>query len=427
MLSSLRLIGIIVIVALLAVSMPVTATKGYVIQINIAARRLDLLSNGRIVKEYPVAVGKLSTPSIEGNFQIVNKVIDPVWYPEGRIPVEPGPNNPVGTRWLGLNLPGYGIHGTNDPTSIGQAVSNGCFRMHNHDIEELFSLVTIGTPVQLFYEPLEVTKAPGELGPVMVRVHRDIYHRSGATLERLQEILGWVGVTGLPTETLVEMLALRNGQPQTIPRKYTAELNGITFDFHLRVDKGRLQVDAYPLVRLLGFQRVGLEALLWIMDRGWRLEPEEAATILRLAVSLDQEQGRLKFTAPYILADDGEVKLAQVDADSRIIPEGEAGYTVVFPGGELPFSRVAVEAGNQSIPTAGYRIGDLTWVDLQPLVEACPDLSVQWQPAEQRLLLDDQVIPGFLAYQDRLLVPLVMVQEIIGPEQGRCSGRSGED
>lgn len=114
------------------------------IVVSIPDRKLMLLDGGRILKIYDVAVGKASTPSPHGEFTIVTRAINPVWKN-----VPPGPANPVGTRWLGLSIKGYGIHGTNAPSSIGKAASHGCIRMRNRDVEELFALVTNGVSVEL--------------------------------------------------------------------------------------------------------------------------------------------------------------------------------------------------------------------------------------------------------------------------------------
>lgn len=82
---------------------------------------------------WPVAIGKAQTPTPCGRWYVINKKI----LPQGV----------YGTRWLGLNNPSYGIHGTNRPDSIGSAVSMGCVRMHNAHIERLFPQVAINTPV----------------------------------------------------------------------------------------------------------------------------------------------------------------------------------------------------------------------------------------------------------------------------------------
>jgi lipoprotein-anchoring transpeptidase ErfK/SrfK len=120
--------------------------------VNIAARKLVLVEDGKVVKMYPVAVGKHSTPSPSGTFHIASHVVNPTYSHDGKV-VLPGPNNPVGTRWMSLGFQGYGIHGTNHPESIGYAASHGCIRLRNHDVEELFQLVRVGDEVELITHP----------------------------------------------------------------------------------------------------------------------------------------------------------------------------------------------------------------------------------------------------------------------------------
>ena len=121
------------------------------IVVSIPDRKLMLLEGDRVLKIYDVAVGKASTPSPHGEFTIVTRAINPVWKN-----VPPGPANPVGTRWLGLSVKGYGIHGTNAPGSIGTAASHGCIRMRNRDVEQLFELVSNGASVELDEERPEI-------------------------------------------------------------------------------------------------------------------------------------------------------------------------------------------------------------------------------------------------------------------------------
>src|SRR3954453_13752976 len=112
------------------------------IVVSIPDRKLAVLEDDRVVKIYQTAVGAAVSPSPEGSFTIVNHIIDPTWYTKGRV-VGPGKANPLGTRWLGLSTKGYGIHGTNVPSSIGRNASHGCIRMRNHDVEELFEIVAV--------------------------------------------------------------------------------------------------------------------------------------------------------------------------------------------------------------------------------------------------------------------------------------------
>ncbi|MBI3317583.1 MAG: L,D-transpeptidase family protein [Candidatus Omnitrophica bacterium] len=109
---------------------------------------LTLKNGEEVLKVYPCSTGQGGiTPT--GSFRVVNRLVDPPWYtPEGVIP--PGdPRNILGTRWLGFDAPGYGIHGTTDPASIGKSVTQGCVRLANPEVEELFILLPEGTPVKI--------------------------------------------------------------------------------------------------------------------------------------------------------------------------------------------------------------------------------------------------------------------------------------
>ena len=78
----------------------------------------------------------------------MTRVSNPTYYHPGSV-IPGGKNNPVGTRWLGLNLKGYGIHGTNAPASVGRAASHGCIRLRNRDVEQLFSMLHVGDTVEI--------------------------------------------------------------------------------------------------------------------------------------------------------------------------------------------------------------------------------------------------------------------------------------
>ena len=105
------------------------------ITINTMAKILTLYRNGRFFKAYPIATGKPTTPTPMGTFTIVNKQINP--------------GGPFGSRWMGLSKPHYGIHGTNNPPSIGTSASNGCIRMYANDVEDLFNYASVGTLVRI--------------------------------------------------------------------------------------------------------------------------------------------------------------------------------------------------------------------------------------------------------------------------------------
>lgn len=126
----------------------------YRIVIDKSENNLRLYQDGRLYKTYRVATGKDPAQTPEGRFSIVFKTVNPSWTNPRTQEFIPGgkPNNPLGSRWLGLSVGGgreYGIHGTNQPWSIGTHVSLGCVRMHNRDVEELYRLVPLGTQVTI--------------------------------------------------------------------------------------------------------------------------------------------------------------------------------------------------------------------------------------------------------------------------------------
>jgi len=109
----------------------------YQIIVSKNAKTLTLLKNNIVQKVYPIAIGRMVTQTPVGEFVIVNR--------------EPNPGGPYGAMWLSLSKVGYGIHGTNNPASIGKAVSKGCIRMYNKDVLELAKIVPNGTRVIIRY------------------------------------------------------------------------------------------------------------------------------------------------------------------------------------------------------------------------------------------------------------------------------------
>jgi len=103
--------------------------------VDLSDRRLYLLEAGKVIRSFPVGIGRMVTRTPIGQYTIVNK--------------EPNPGGPFGAYWMGLSKPHYGIHGTNDPSSIGKLVSHGCIRMYNKDVIWLAHTVPLGTPVTI--------------------------------------------------------------------------------------------------------------------------------------------------------------------------------------------------------------------------------------------------------------------------------------
>lgn len=130
-------------------------------------RLLLVLDNGLERHRYPVAVGMPGWETPVGQFEVIEKTTNPVWeHPATGLKIRPGPDNPLGSRWIGfhrdcrgrkgfqgqeqLELKGCviaGFHGTPNRASIGRAASHGCVRLYDENVQELFDLVRIGTPV----------------------------------------------------------------------------------------------------------------------------------------------------------------------------------------------------------------------------------------------------------------------------------------
>lgn len=120
----------------------------FALRVDKSDNQLALLLNGKPLKRYPVATGAENKTPV-GSFKIANKVEHPTWYRTGAVVPAGSADNLLGTRWLGFDLQGYGIHGTVEPESIGKHVSLGCIRMLNEDVEELYSLLPLGTRVTI--------------------------------------------------------------------------------------------------------------------------------------------------------------------------------------------------------------------------------------------------------------------------------------
>jgi lipoprotein-anchoring transpeptidase ErfK/SrfK len=130
------------------------ANFGPVIVVTRGVNTLRLYDGPSLVRTFRVATGQAIYPTPSGLWRIMDKQRNPWWYPpttsawaKGLKPVPPGPSNPLGTRWMGLDAAGVGIHGTTAPTSIGYSVSHGCIRMQVPEAEWLFEHVHVGTPV----------------------------------------------------------------------------------------------------------------------------------------------------------------------------------------------------------------------------------------------------------------------------------------
>jgi L,D-transpeptidase ErfK/SrfK len=155
--------------------------------INLPERGVYLFKNDEFVGFYPIAIGKDGFHTPTGRYEIVNRVKNPTWIPpewaEQEEPVPAGPDNPLGDRWIGISAPGIGIHATNDPGSIGGAVSHGCMRTYPELASELYEKVEVGMPVWVVYEPVKFGWSADQ--KLLVQVFPDVYkHNNRAAKAR---------------------------------------------------------------------------------------------------------------------------------------------------------------------------------------------------------------------------------------------------
>lgn len=113
-----------------------------------ATNRLVLSKDGNPFKTYAVSTGKNNSTPV-GVFTIEEKMVKPVWYKVGAVVSPESDEYELGARWIGISAEGYGIHGTSDESTIGQQVTQGCVRMYNNDVVELYEIVPSGTEVEI--------------------------------------------------------------------------------------------------------------------------------------------------------------------------------------------------------------------------------------------------------------------------------------
>jgi L,D-transpeptidase ErfK/SrfK len=166
--------------------LPTTTKFGIVI--NIAEMRLFYFIRPiGLVRTYPIGIGDEGWFSPLGSFHVAQKRKHPAWYIPKSLQekyqmkvMPPGPENPLGDYWMGLSISGFGIHGTNFPWAIGRLVTHGCIRLYPEDIETLFPMISLKTPVEMIYEPVKIGF---QRGRIFSEVHPDIYGKIPDLLE----------------------------------------------------------------------------------------------------------------------------------------------------------------------------------------------------------------------------------------------------
>lgn len=169
---------------------------------------------------YAVAIGDEMDPSLIGTFRIGAKREHPTWTvpasiraekPELPAVVPPGPDNPLGDYWMTIGNTSYGVHGTNNPWSIGRMATHGCVRLYNDQMAQLFAHVKVGTPIRLMYQSVKL----GRLGDgIYVEAHPDLYGREPDRAEAALRRLDGLGLaSAVDASRLRQAIADEQGVP----------------------------------------------------------------------------------------------------------------------------------------------------------------------------------------------------------------------
>jgi L,D-transpeptidase ErfK/SrfK len=197
---------------------PLATKDGLVV--NLTERNVYVYRKGVPTDVFPIAIGRLGWETPTGSYHVANKRKNPTWFPPKwaklEDPVPPGPKNPLGDRWMGLSVPGYGLHATNRPSSVGRVASHGCMRMYPEHARQLFGLVQVGTPVQIVYQLFSLGYQPQD-GIVYLAHYADPYRRGDTTVAAVQKALKSYGLDQMVDEDSIKaLLARANGVPMPL-------------------------------------------------------------------------------------------------------------------------------------------------------------------------------------------------------------------
>lgn len=219
------------------------------IVIDIPQYTLTLYQGESEVKAYPVAIGKPTAVTPIGNFRVYNRAVNPTWRPNSSDPVPPGPENPLGIRWMGF-FRGYGIHGNNDPESIGKSISGGCIRMFNYDISELYSIVGIRVPVEVRYQELIESRDEN-----IVIAYRDVYSREKNYRDKITVALKEAGLLDrIHPAKMENLFSVLQKKSVIFSENWVIKVNGEFLTSDTIYDRTMIFVNADRLNRFFGIE-----------------------------------------------------------------------------------------------------------------------------------------------------------------------------
>ena len=203
------------------------------IVINLSDRTLYWFVNGVLRARFPVGIGRNGWETPAGHYRIVGRREDPIWHVPPSIQAEMraqgaevvttvgvGPDNPLGKYWIQLSVPGYGLHGTNAPASIGKYATHGCLRLLPDHVERLFREAPDGTRVDVIIEPVKLAVAP--TGGVFLEVHPDAYHNNRVDRDRIRLGIELSGIAdSVDWDRVDEAIGHAWGTPEEVTRSAT--------------------------------------------------------------------------------------------------------------------------------------------------------------------------------------------------------------
>lgn len=224
------------------------------IEVNLASRLLTLYQGDVGIRMYPVAPGRpgKDTETPLGRRKVVAMIVNPEWVDpdDEEHPVPSGPENPLGYRWIGIGG-NYGIHGTNNPNSIGNYASHGCVRMYEKDVEDLFAHIVKGIPVDILYERVVVQEETDHT--VVYYIYPDGYNRQPLDVEAVRAKLRPFGVGGFLTDDEINAaIYASDGNPRYVAKVYDLYVKGKKLETRAYGKDGHIYIPVFPVARAAG-------------------------------------------------------------------------------------------------------------------------------------------------------------------------------
>ena len=234
------------------------------IVLNVPERAVYIFRDGKFKTRHACAIGQPGWETALGAYHLEQKEKNPTWHPTPTMierenivikEVAAGPGNPLGDRWMGWSLGGYGFHSTNRPTSIGTAASHGCVRLYPEAAHAMYDQVKVGMPILSIYEPMTLGK---QNGSIYLSVFGDVYDRGLVTRKRAQTLLAQNGLLPLVDEAqLADIVAAQEGYPRRLigsDQKLTVNGQPLSLPAPLAYANGRWLAPAEAVAEAMGGQ-----------------------------------------------------------------------------------------------------------------------------------------------------------------------------